>query len=149
MRRGREAIHGTPEADTEGDPVIQLFRDYLPPYRAPIALVLLLLLVQAIANLYLPELNAEIINNGVATGDTDYILRTGGFMLAVTFVLMIAAIIAVFFSAKISMGFGRDVRSGIFRSVQSYGQVEVNTFGAPSPDHPQHERRPAGPDSSC
>jgi ATP-binding cassette, subfamily B, multidrug efflux pump len=112
--------------------VIRLFRDYLPPYRVPIALVLLLLLVQAIANLYLPELNAEIINNGVATGDTEYILRTGGFMLAVTFVLMIAAIIAVFFSAKVSMGFGRDVRSGIFRSVQSYGQVELNTFGAPS-----------------
>jgi ATP-binding cassette, subfamily B, multidrug efflux pump len=112
--------------------VIQLFRDYLPPYRAPIALVLLLLLIQAIANLYLPELNAEIINNGVATGDTEYILRTGGFMLAVTFVLMIAAIIAVFFSAKVSMGFGRDVRSGIFRSVQSYGQVELNAFGAPS-----------------
>jgi ATP-binding cassette, subfamily B, multidrug efflux pump len=112
--------------------VIQLFRDYLPPYRAPIALVLLLLLIHAIANLYLPELNAEIINNGVATGDTEYILRTGGFMLAVTFVLMIAAIIAVFFSAKVSMGFGRDVRSGIFRSVQSYGQVELNAFGAPS-----------------
>ena len=74
--------------------------------------MLLLLLVQAIANLYLPELNAEIINNGVATGDTDYILRTGGFMLAVTFVLMIAAIIAVYFSAKVAMGFGRDVRSG-------------------------------------
>ena len=112
--------------------MIKLFREYLPPYRAPIALVLLLLLVQAIANLYLPELNAEIINNGVATGDTTYILQTGGFMLAVTFVLMIAAIIAVYFSAKISMGFGRDVRSGIFRSVQSYGQVELNRFGAPS-----------------
>jgi ATP-binding cassette, subfamily B, multidrug efflux pump len=112
--------------------VIRLFREYLPPYRAPIALVLLLLLIQAIANLYLPELNAEIINNGVAVGDTEYILRTGGFMLVVTFVLMIAAIIAVFFSAKISMGFGRDVRSGIFRSVQSYGQVELNSFGAPS-----------------
>jgi ATP-binding cassette subfamily B protein len=112
--------------------VIRLFREYLPPYRWPIALVLLLLLVQAIANLYLPELNAEIINNGVAQGDTAYILQTGGFMLAVTFALMIAAIIGVYFSAKIAMGFGRDVRSGIFRSVQSYGQVELNRFGAPS-----------------
>ena len=112
--------------------MIRLFREYLPPYRAPIALVLLLLLVQAIANLYLPELNAEIINNGVATGDTAYILQTGGFMLVVTFALMIAAIIAVYFSAKVAMGFGRDVRSGIFRSVQSYGQVELNRFGAPS-----------------
>jgi ATP-binding cassette subfamily B protein len=112
--------------------MIRLFREYLPPYRLPIAMVLVLLFVQAVANLYLPELNAEIINNGVAKGDTTYILETGGFMLAVTFVLMIAAIIAVFFSAKISMGFGRDVRSGIFRSVQSYGQVELNAFGAPS-----------------
>jgi ATP-binding cassette subfamily B protein len=112
--------------------MIRLFREYLPPYRLPIAIVLVLLFVQAVANLYLPELNAEIINNGVAKGDTTYILETGGFMLAVTFVLMIAAIIAVFFSAKISMGFGRDVRSGIFRSVQSYGQVELNAFGAPS-----------------
>jgi ATP-binding cassette subfamily B multidrug efflux pump len=112
--------------------VIELFRQYLPPYRWPIVLVLLLLLVQAIANLYLPELNADIINNGVATGDTDYILRTGAFMLVVTFALMIAAIIAVYFSAKVAMGFGRDLRSGIFRKVETFSQVEVNTFGAAS-----------------
>jgi ATP-binding cassette subfamily B multidrug efflux pump len=112
--------------------VIELFRQYLPPYRWPILLVLLLLLVQAIANLYLPELNADIINNGVATGDTDYILRTGAFMLVVTFALMIAAIIAVYFSAKVAMGFGRDLRSGIFRKVETFSQVEVNTFGAAS-----------------
>jgi ATP-binding cassette, subfamily B, multidrug efflux pump len=112
--------------------VIALFRQYLPPYRWPIVLVLLLLLVQAIANLYLPELNADIINNGVAKGDTDYILRTGAFMLVVTFALMIAAIIAVYFSAKVAMGFGRDVRSGIFRKVETFSQVEVNTFGAAS-----------------
>ena len=112
--------------------MIALFRQYLPPYRWPIVLVLLLLLVQAIANLYLPELNADIINNGVATGDTDYILQTGGFMLVVTFALMIAAIIAVYFSAKVAMGFGRDLRSGIFRKVETFSQVEVNTFGAAS-----------------
>jgi ATP-binding cassette subfamily B protein len=112
--------------------MIRLFRDYLPPYRLPITLVLVLLFVQAVANLYLPELNAEIINNGVAKGDTTYIIQTGAFMLAVTFALMIAAIIAVFFSAKIAMGFGRDVRSGIFRSVETFGQVEVNRFGAAS-----------------
>jgi ATP-binding cassette subfamily B multidrug efflux pump len=112
--------------------MIALFRQYLPPYRWPIVLVLLLLLVQAIANLYLPELNADIINNGVAKGDTDYILRTGAFMLVVTFALMIAAIIAVYFSAKVAMGFGRDLRSGIFRKVETFSQVEVNTFGAAS-----------------
>jgi len=112
--------------------MIALMRRYLRPYTAPIALVLVLLVIQAIATLYLPELNADIINNGVAKGDTDYILKTGGFMLIVTFVLMIAAFIAVFFSAKIAMGFGRDVRSALFRKVETFSQVEVNHFGAAS-----------------
>jgi ATP-binding cassette subfamily B protein len=112
--------------------MIGLLRTYLAPYKAPIALVLFLLLVQAIANLYLPELNADIINNGVAKGDTDYILRTGGLMLVVTFALMIASIIAVFFSARVAMGFGRDTRSSIFRKVQAFSQVEVNHFGPAS-----------------
>jgi ATP-binding cassette, subfamily B, multidrug efflux pump len=112
--------------------VIAVLRRYLPRYRAPIVLVLVLLLIQALAQLYLPELNAEIINKGVAVGDTDYIVRTGIFMLAVTFALMIAAIIGVYYSAKIAMGFGRDVRSAIFRKVETYSQVEVNRFGAAS-----------------
>ena len=103
--------------------MIGLLRTYLAPYKAPIALVLFLLLVQAIANLFLPELNADIINNGVIKGDIDYILRTGGFMLLVTFALMIASIISVFFSARIAMGFGRDARSAIFRKVQTFSQV--------------------------
>jgi ATP-binding cassette subfamily B protein len=112
--------------------MIGLLRMYLAPYRWPIVLVLALLLVQAIANLYLPELNADIINNGVVKGDTDYILRTGGFMLVVTFALSIAAVIGVFFGARTAMAFGRDVRSALFRKVQTFSQVEVNQFGAPS-----------------
>ncbi|MGE5227325.1 MAG: ABC transporter ATP-binding protein [Planctomycetaceae bacterium] len=112
--------------------MIGLFRTYLAPYRWPLLLVMFLLLVQAIANLYLPELNADIINNGVARGDTDYIVRTGLFMIEVTFALGVAAIVAVFFSARTSMAFGRDLRSGIFRKVQTFSQVEVNRFGAPS-----------------
>ena len=112
--------------------MISLLRRYLPPYRWAIALVLLLLLVQSIANLYLPELYADIINNGVAKGDTAYIVRTGGLMLLVTGALMIAAIIAVFFSAKVAMGFGRDARNGLFRKVETFSQVEVNHFGAAS-----------------
>jgi ATP-binding cassette subfamily B multidrug efflux pump len=112
--------------------MIAILRRYLPPYRGVIVLVLVLLLVQAIANLYLPELNANIINNGVAKGDTDYIVRTGGFMLGVTFALMIAAIISVYYSARIAMGFGRDLRSAIFRKVEAFGQVEVNHFGPAS-----------------
>jgi ATP-binding cassette subfamily B protein len=112
--------------------MITVLRRYLPPYRWSIVLVLGLLLVQAITNLYLPELNADIINNGIAKGDTEYIVQTGGFMLLVTLVLVVASIIAVYFSARVAMGFGRDLRSGIFRTVQTFSQVEVNHFGAPT-----------------
>jgi ATP-binding cassette subfamily B protein len=112
--------------------VTALFRRYLPRYRGAIALVIVLLLVQAIANLYLPELNAEIINEGVVTGDTEYILRTGAFMLVITLVLAVVAVVGVYFGARTAMAFGRDVRSAVFRRVQAFSQVEMNTFGAPS-----------------
>ncbi len=112
--------------------MIPILRTYLRPYSTPIAFVIVLLFIQAIANLYLPELNADIINNGVAKGDTDYIIQTGGLMLVVTFALMIAAIVAVYWSARISMSFGRDLRSAIFRKVETFSLVEVNHFGAAS-----------------
>ena len=109
--------------------MIALLRRYLPRYRWPLLLVIVLLFVQAVGTLYLPELNAEIINNGVVTGDTDYILRTGAFMLAVSLALMVAAIVAVYYSARVAMGFGRDVRCAIFRSVESFSQADINHFG--------------------
>ncbi|HEX7950607.1 MAG TPA: ABC transporter ATP-binding protein [Candidatus Limnocylindrales bacterium] len=112
--------------------MIRLLRDYLAPYRVPIAAVLVLLLIQAIGNLYLPTLNGDIINNGVAKGDTDYIVRIGGVMLGASLVLGIASIVGVYYGARVSMGFGRDVRSAIFRKVETFSQVEVNRFGAPS-----------------
>ncbi len=112
--------------------MIALLRTYLRPYRGTLVLVMALLLVQAIGNLYLPTLNGEIINNGIAKGDNDYILRTGGFMLGVALVLGIASIVAVYFGARASMGFGRDVRSAIFRAVESFSAVEVNHFGPAS-----------------
>jgi len=112
--------------------MIALFRTYLRPYIAPLLLVIVLLLVQAIGNLYLPDLNAEIINNGVARGDNDYILRTGALMLGVTALLGIAAIIGVYWGARVAMGFGRDVRSAIFTKVETFSQVEVNRFGPAS-----------------
>jgi ATP-binding cassette subfamily B multidrug efflux pump len=105
---------------------------YLRPYRRALLLVVLLLLVQSLANLYLPELYADIINNGVAKGDTDYIVRIGGLMLAVTAALGVASIVAVYWAAKVSMAFGRDLRAGIFGQVQAFSQVEVNHFGAAS-----------------
>jgi ATP-binding cassette subfamily B multidrug efflux pump len=112
--------------------VIRLLREYLRPYRSQIVAVLGLLLVQAIGNLYLPTLNGDIINNGVAKGDTDYIVRIGGWMLAASLALGAASIAAVYLGARIAMGFGRDVRSAIFRKVEAFSQVEVNHFGAPS-----------------
>jgi ATP-binding cassette subfamily B multidrug efflux pump len=112
--------------------VIRLLRGYLGPYKGRISLVLFLLLVQAIGNLYLPTLNGDIINEGVAKGDTDYILRVGGLMLVVTIALGVTSILGVFWGAQVAMGFGRDVRSAIFRTVQTFSQVEVNKFGAPS-----------------
>ncbi|MGB9374251.1 MAG: ABC transporter transmembrane domain-containing protein, partial [Jiangellales bacterium] len=112
--------------------MIALLTRFLRPYRGPLAIVAVLLLVQAFGNLYLPELNADIINNGVVLGDTEYILRVGVVMLAVTLVVGVAAIIGVYYSARTAMGFGRDVRGGLFRSVQTFSLREVNEFGAPS-----------------
>ena len=112
--------------------MIGLLRTYLAPYKGPIAIALLLLLVGAIGNLYLPDLNAEIIDNGVVKGDTDYILRVGALMLVVTAVLGVASVAAVFIGARVAMGFGRDVRRAVFSTVETFSQVEVNHFGAPS-----------------
>jgi ATP-binding cassette, subfamily B, multidrug efflux pump len=112
--------------------MIGLLRTYLAPYKAPIALALLLLLVGAIGNLYLPDLNADIIDNGVVKGDTDYILRVGALMLVVTAILGVASVAAVFIGARVAMGFGRDVRRAVFSTVETFSQVEVNHFGAPS-----------------
>ena len=112
--------------------MIRLLRERLKPYWRQILVVLVLLLVQAIANLYLPTLNADIINNGVLTGDTAYILKTGGLMLLVTLVFVAAAVVAVYWGSKVAMAFGRDVRGALFRRVESFSQAEVNHFGTPS-----------------
>ena len=110
----------------------RLLKRFLGPYRKQLVLVMALLLVQAMGNLYLPELNADIINNGVAKGDIDYIIRTGVFMLVVTLVLGVIAIVGVYFGSMTSMSFGRDLRSAIFRRVGTFSQVEANRFGTPS-----------------
>jgi ATP-binding cassette subfamily B protein len=112
--------------------MIALLRQYLRPYTAILLVVIVLLLIQAIGNLTLPDLNAEIINNGVAKGDNDYILRTGALMLGVTLIVAIAAVIGVFFSARIAMGFGKDVRTAVFSKVETFSQYEVNRFGPAS-----------------
>jgi ATP-binding cassette subfamily B multidrug efflux pump len=112
--------------------MLTLFKTYLRPYWKQIVLVLVLLLVQAITNLYLPNLNADIINNGVSKGDTAYIMGKGGVMLGITLLMGIAAIISVYWGSKTAMAFGRDLRAAIFAKVQTFSQQEVNIFGAPS-----------------
>lgn len=105
---------------------------FLRPYRVPLALVAVLQLTQAIAGLFLPSLNADIIDRGVARGDTGYIVATGGVMLAVTLLQVGCSIGAVYFGARTAMFFGRDVRASIFDRVGTFSAREVNSFGAPS-----------------
>ncbi|GAA3395258.1 ABC transporter ATP-binding protein [Cryptosporangium minutisporangium] len=112
--------------------LITLLRAHLRPYRRPLAVVVLLQLLQTLAMLYLPTLNADIIDRGVVTGDTDYIVRTGGVMLAVSLGQIVCAIGAVYVGAKVAMALGRDVRAALFDRVQSFSAREVGTFGTPS-----------------
>jgi len=112
--------------------MIALLRTYLAPYRTTLAMVVGLLVIQALATLYLPELNGEIINEGVAKGDTGVILSIGALMLGVSAVVVVASIIAVYFGSKTGMAFGRDVRGAIFRQVESFSRAELDTFGTPS-----------------
>ncbi|MFE5329085.1 ABC transporter ATP-binding protein [Embleya sp. NPDC056575] len=112
--------------------LIRLLRAHLRPYAKPIGLVVLLQLVQTLATLYLPTLNADLINHGVVEGDTGYILRVGGVMIGVTLVQIVCAAVAVYFGARIAMGVGRDIRSAVFDRVQTFSAREVGRFGAPS-----------------
>jgi len=112
--------------------LIRLLRSNLAPYRRQVAIVTALLLLQSVANLYLPNLNADIINNGVAKGDTDYIWRTGAVMLGLTLLLGLFAIVAVYYASETSMSVGRDVRAAVFERVQSFSAREMNRFGTAS-----------------
>jgi ATP-binding cassette subfamily B protein len=116
----------------EATMLIKLLRSYLRPYRTPLLAVVALQLVATMASLYLPSLNADIIDKGVAKGDTGYIVSTGGWMLLVTLVQIACSIGAVYFGARAAMSFGRDVRSAIFHRVGTFSAREVGKFGAPS-----------------
>ncbi len=109
-----------------------LLLTYLRPYKKQAAIALLFTLFQAFANLYLPDLNADIIDKGVATGDTDYIMRVGLYMLGVALFLGVCAIFSVYWGARLAMGMGRDIRAALFRRVQEFSQGEINQFGTPS-----------------
>ena len=105
---------------------------FLKPHQRLLIAVVVFQLAQSIASLYLPTLNADIIDNGVATGDTDYILRMGGLMLLITLLQIACAVVAVYFGAKAAMGMGRDLRDAIFARVGEFSEQEVTKFGAPS-----------------
>jgi len=112
--------------------LIRLLREYLRPYRGELSLVVVLQLAATLATLFLPTLNADIIDKGVITGDMHYILRTGAFMLAVAFVQIVCSVGAVYFGAHTAMAVGRDMRLAVFRQVQDFSAREVGHFGAPS-----------------
>ena len=112
--------------------LIRLIWRYLKPHWPLLVGVVVFQLAQSIASLYLPTLNADIIDNGVAKGDTGYIMMIGGIMLGITVVQIAAAITAVYFGARAAMGLGRDLRAAIFLRVGEFSEQEVSKFGAPS-----------------
>ena len=112
--------------------LLRLLRSHLGAYRRTLTAVVVLQLVQTTASLYLPSLNADVIDKGIARGDTGYIWSTGMLMLVVTLVQVGFAVAAVFYGSRASMAFGRDVRSSLFHQVTEFSTREVGTFGAPS-----------------
>ncbi len=112
--------------------MIRLLTRFLRPYLPQVIGVVLLQLVQVTASLFLPSINAGIIDNGVARGDTGYIWRMGALMLGVSVLQVVAQMGAAWFGARSSMAFGRDLRQAIFDRALTFSSKEVNAFGAPS-----------------
>jgi ATP-binding cassette subfamily B protein len=112
--------------------LIRLLRTHLGRYRNLLLLLVGVQAIQALAGLYLPFLNADVIDKGVMRGDTTYIWRMGGLMLAVTVVQLTFSLLATFYASRVAMSFGRDVRDGLFHRVTAFSSREVNRFGAPS-----------------
>jgi ATP-binding cassette subfamily B multidrug efflux pump len=112
--------------------LIRLLRTYLRPYKKPITILVLLQFLQTCATLYLPTLNADIIDNGVVNGDTGYILSFGALMIGISLVQVVCNIGAVFYGARTAAALGRDLRAAVFDRVQSFSAREVGQFGAPT-----------------
>ncbi|AYC41441.1 Putative ABC transporter ATP-binding protein OS=Streptomyces griseorubiginosus OX=67304 GN=DWG14_05727 PE=4 SV=1 [Streptomyces griseorubiginosus] len=122
-----------PAADSERRSVlIRLLRTYLRPYKKPISILVLLQFLQTCATLYLPTLNADIIDNGVVNGDTGYILGYGALMIGISLAQVVCNIGAVFYGARTAAALGRDLRASVFDRVQSFSAREVGHFGAPT-----------------
>ncbi|MFH9854453.1 ABC transporter ATP-binding protein [Streptomyces althioticus] len=112
--------------------LIRLLRDRLRPYKRSLALLVVLQFLQTCATLYLPTLNADIIDNGVVQGDTDYILGYGGLMIGISLAQVVCNVGAVYYGARTAAALGRDLRAAVFDRVQSFSAREVGHFGAPS-----------------
>ncbi len=112
--------------------LIRLLRTHLRPYRTQVLILTALLVAQTVGNLYLPNLNADIINDGVVAGNLHYIIRTGVWMILLTFAIGIFAVIAVYLASRVSMATGADMRQAVFARVQSFSARDVNHFGTAS-----------------
>ncbi|GAA3526082.1 multidrug ABC transporter ATP-binding protein [Aeromicrobium flavum] len=112
--------------------LIALLRHHLRPYRVPVLVVCLFQLVQTLATLYLPGLNADIIDEGVAQGDVGHIWQVGGLMLGVTVLQVVCNVVAVYIGSRVAMAVGRDLRAAVFGKVQSFGSREMASFGPPT-----------------
>jgi len=112
--------------------LIRLLRRYLAPYTSFLLIVVAMHIIATMAALYLPSLNADLIDQGVAEGDTGYILRVGAIMLVVALVQTLCTVVAVWFASRTAMGAGRDLRRDLFAQVESFSAREVQHFGAPS-----------------
>jgi len=112
--------------------LVRLLRVYLRPYIREVTIVVVLVLIQSIGGLYLPNLNADIINNGVAKGDLPYIWRTGAVMLGIALGLGVLAVVGVYWASLASQAVGRDLRGAVFGRVQGFSAREMNRFGTAS-----------------
>jgi ATP-binding cassette subfamily B protein len=112
--------------------LVQLLRRHLSPYKGALALIVLFQLISTIAALTLPSMNGQIIDQGVAKGDTGFIMRTGGIMLAVTLVQILASVAGTYLAARTAMALGRDVRGALFHRVGDFSAQEVTKFGPPT-----------------
>ncbi len=112
--------------------LLALLRQYIRPYRRLVAVLMVLQSISTLASLYLPTVNAAIIDEGVAKGDTATIVRLGMVMLSVTGLQALCAVGAIYFGSRTGMGFGRDLRAAMFNHVLTFSEHETARFGAPT-----------------
>ena len=112
--------------------MLSLMRRVGGTYRSTVILVISLIAVQTVGNLFIPNLNASLINNGVVKGNVSYIWHTGLFMIAITLALGVISVVAVYYASRTAMGIGRDLRRMIFEKVQSFSEFDMAKFGTPA-----------------